>query len=277
MKNKKRSYAIVNIILGGIIATIWASILIIYITSNKYLEQIRKETEISRYIAQNEIEIKNKETRKADTSNLKKTTNSKKENVNKQQGKKQETIVEVQETETEAEVEAESKLEDYNNEKNYYNIVQTIGDVDPYYVNIVEEKLLNIPENIMQLFIESGWDIKITTENIAETYFNGEYSSVLAVAIRSKKVILIEDREKAVNNSVEHEIGHFVSAINGEVCLSEEFREIYYEEVETFKNQISDSNCVRDEYEFFAEAFYYLLKDKSKCTPRVTEFIERYM
>lgn len=300
MKNKKRSYVLVNVILLTVIAAIWASILTIYTVSNRHMEQVRKESKICEYTRQNEIEIKKKETEKMNVSKSEAKTNfkhvkSEKENIHKtekQQEQKEEEIV--KDTEIKTELKAEAKVEtdncnmeimeeieaepdNYNNEKNYYNIVQTIGNVDPYYVNVVEEKLLTIPENIIRSFIENGWTIKVTTENIAEVYFYGEYSSVLAVTMRSQKMIIIEDREKAVNTSVEHEIGHYLATINGEVWLSEEFIQIYYEEVETFKCQISEPDTVMDECEFFAETFYYLIKDSSKCTPKAAEFIQRYM
>lgn len=155
-----------------------------------------------------------------------------------------------------------------------YGIVQMIGDVEQKYIDTVEEQVLTLPSALVNYFINEGWELYVTTENIAHVYYNDKYKSVLATTEYNAKRIIIEDREEAVIGSVQHEFGHFLDYLNGKPCWSEEFKRIYIEEVEIFKSNINNSDCVRDEQEFFAETFYYLIMDDSKCTPKAKEFVE---
>lgn len=162
------------------------------------------------------------------------------------------------------------------NSKNY-GIVQSIGNVEQKYIDIVEEQLLTLPPVLVNMFINEGWQLCVTTEDIAHVYYNDKYSSVLATTEYKTKRIIIEDRDEAVIGSVQHEFGHFLDYISGKLCWSEEFKKIYIEEAPKFKANIENSSCVRDEQEFFAETFYYLIMDNSKCTPKAKEFIENIL
>lgn len=44
--------------------------------------------------------------------------------------------------------------------------------------------------------------------------------------------------------------------------------------MDTFKNQITDSQAISSPEEFFAEIFSYIYKDNTKCTPKALEFVE---
>lgn len=159
--------------------------------------------------------------------------------------------------------------------KTDYGIVQSIGKVDSDYINTVEENLKFLPSFLVDSFMEHGWEIYVTTEDIAHTYFDDKYLKVRAVTMYTNKEILIEDREEAVGLlTVAHEFGHYLDDLNGTPSWSDEFYEIYEEEVETFKSQISNSSCVSNEQEFFAETYGYLVVDPSKCTPRAAMFVQ---
>ena len=56
--------------------------------------------------------------------------------------------------------------------------------------------------------------------------------------------------------------------------IKNNFKTIYKEEVDTFKNQITDSQAISSPEEFFAEIFSYIYKDNIKCTPKALEFVE---
>lgn len=143
------------------------------------------------------------------------------------------------------------------------------------WVDKVNRELAYVPENIKQHFVNSGWHIYITTENIAQTYFNGIYNSVRGATFPG--TIVIETRNIAVSTAVCHEFGHYLDYTLGFPSSSAEFSDIYNEEVSTFKSRIPNSSCVSSPAEFFAETFYYICKDPSKCTPQAAEFVRYRM
>ena len=153
-------------------------------------------------------------------------------------------------------------------------IAETKGNVDIYYLNMLNNELNKLPKSALNSFKRNGWHIYVTNENIAKTVFNGRYKSVQGVTIYRNQVILIEARENAIKESALHEFGHYVDYITGFESDEKPFKTIYNKEVETFKSRIINSSCVRDEQEFFAETFYYMYKNPNKCTPQALEFVK---
>lgn len=143
------------------------------------------------------------------------------------------------------------------------------------WLNLMNIQINKLPENVLNRFQKEGWHIYVTTENIAKTQFGGKYKSVEGVTDYASKQILIEDRAKAINESVIHEFGHFIDYYSKFESSSEEFKKIYEEEVETFKKNISNPGCVTNTKEFFAETIYYMYTNPSKCTPKAKAFALR--
>ena len=148
------------------------------------------------------------------------------------------------------------------------------GNVADKYVTKVDKQLAKLPDKIVKSLKDNKWSIFVTDKNLAKTYFNGYYSSVRAVTIYSRKLILIEDRDAAVNNSPLHEVGHYVDFISGWSSKTPEFKAIYKEEVEAFKKNIPNSGSVRDEQELFASIFCYYYMNSSKCTPKAKAYVK---
>jgi len=155
----------------------------------------------------------------------------------------------------------------------YYGIVKSIGDVEQKYIDAVEEKLLTLPRFLVNSFIEEGWSVYVTTEDIA-TQYGYNRGTVMGITDYQSEAIYIEDREKAVQSCVEHEFGHYLDYIADLPSLGNDFNPIYQEEVEIFKSNISNPYCVTGRQEFFAETFACIIVDESKCTPKAKEFIE---
>ena len=163
------------------------------------------------------------------------------------------------------------------------NVVSGIGEikgnVDIHYLNLLNSELNKLPINVLNKFKSMGWHIYVTDENIAKTVFNGKYKSVQGVTVYSDSIILIEARETAIKESTIHEFGHFIDYtyknmyIKGFISDTNSFKSIYNEEVDLFKSRITNSSCVRDEQEFFAETLYYIYKNPSKCTPKAYEYV----
>lgn len=144
------------------------------------------------------------------------------------------------------------------------------------WVSKVNAQLSSVPSNILTSFVNNGWHIYATGENIASVYFGGAYKSVRGATMWDSKSIVIECRDAAMTAPC-HEMGHYLDYMCGNPSLGSEFAGIYNEEVATFKSQISNPGCVSSAQEFFAETFYYVCKNPSKCTPKAAEFVRRYM
>ena len=149
------------------------------------------------------------------------------------------------------------------------------GNVDSYYLSLLNKELNKLPSNVLNKFVNSGWHIYVTSENIAKTVFNGKYSSVQGVTIYKDKTILISAKESCIRESTIHEFGHFIDYTYNFSSDSVAFKNIYKEEVDLFKSRITNSSCVRDEQEFFAETLYYMYKNPSKCTEKAYEFVNK--
>lgn len=158
----------------------------------------------------------------------------------------------------------------------YYGIVGTIGNVEQKYVEAIEERLLTLPPVLVNSFIEDGWNIYITSEDLA-AHYGYKIGSVLGSTNYGERTIYIEDREKAILSAVEHEFGHYLDYARGVQSLGDEFNQIYQEEVETFKSNIPNPGCVSGPQEFFAETFAWIIVDEYKCTPKAKEFVERVL
>ncbi|MCQ2571191.1 MAG: hypothetical protein MJ154_03015 [Candidatus Saccharibacteria bacterium] len=136
-------------------------------------------------------------------------------------------------------------------------------------------QLNRVNSNLLSRFTSSGWSVYVTGENIAQTHFGGKYSSVQGVTDYNHRAIYIEKRDVAIRESTIHEFGHFLDYSNRFISNKAEFMAIYNEEVAQFKRNISNPGCVRDPQEFFAETFYYMHVNPSKCTPKAKAFISK--
>lgn len=166
-------------------------------------------------------------------------------------------------------------LKKADNKKKKELIIETAGRIKQKDIELLQEEINNtIPEWLLNSFISNGWIIKLTTEDIGKVYLGGQYGRVMAVTEYHNKRIIIEKR--AIKTCVAHEFGHFLEfTCTYPVSNSEEFQEIYRQEVKLFKSKIESDGCVFNACEFFAEEYYYSRKDSSKCTKKALEFIEK--
>ena len=158
-----------------------------------------------------------------------------------------------------------------------YSFLTTDGEIEKESIIVAEKEISRIPQNMLNIFEAEGWRIEISNANISAKYFGGRYGNVMGVTITDQHVIVIQNRTSSIQSSIIHEFGHYIDTRFDFPSLSDEFWEIYLQEVDTFISRIPNSSSVRDEMEFFASTFYYMMKDPSKCTPRATEFVQRYI
>lgn len=133
------------------------------------------------------------------------------------------------------------------------------------YKNKVNKELGKLPYYLLNQFNDDGWKIYVTGGDIGEFAFNGRYGQCLGGTLASKKKIYIEDRDKAVYESVIHEFGHYVDFrdLNNCITNSDKFMKAYNEEQNKLRNTFGIT-CYWSKREAFAESFYFYFKDREK-------------
>ncbi len=154
-------------------------------------------------------------------------------------------------------------------------VVEAPGDVSENIINVAYEELSFIPDTLQDLFVSSSWHLVLSNDNLSKVYFDNKYKSVLGLTEYESSSIILEAKEKSIRESLIHEMGHFLDYITGFTTMENDFENNYYNiELNEFKSHIKNPGCVRDSQELFAEEFFYMFKDKSKCTPLVLNFIQ---
>lgn len=148
-------------------------------------------------------------------------------------------------------------------------IVETIGDVSDIWITRSENVLKQLPQNILNRFVCSGYHFYITDEDIAMTEYNGTVENVAGIT-RYGQYIKIEDRQYAVDEAILHEFGHFVF----DECENWNRQEIK----NAFDNEIKNAGLMNITYglddmiEFYAEIFQKYIKDPETTAQIFPEF-----
>lgn len=161
----------------------------------------------------------------------------------------------------------------------YIPLVETIGDVEERYVDRCEEMLSLLPESICYLFVDYGWHFYVTTEDIAMTEFNGEYSSVKGVTDVQSLYIKVANWDNATSTTILHEFGHFLDYCCNFPSEKNGFRTVLELETEAARD-MGMKYGLGDNEEYFAESFLWYLtapEELQACTPLTYDFIHRCM
>lgn len=133
-----------------------------------------------------------------------------------------------------------------------------VEGVNKEFVDSVNMYYEVVPECIREHFAENEWVIRLSHTNLGEKYFKGELS-VLAVTVLSEQSIYL-DASKNSEESVIHEMGHYLDYSLGFLSQSEEFKRIHSLELNSFRNiHYTHIHNTETELEYFAEAFQTLL------------------
>jgi hypothetical protein len=125
----------------------------------------------------------------------------------------------------------------------------------------VDEIAPQANESVRDAFKELGMKIEVNTGVSYTGYTN----------IKEGVIIL-----KKVDDTIYHELGHFLSYICGNYCTTEKFKEIYNEERMKY-NQFNSSYIRSTVYEYFAESYKdYLLdaENLERTRPRTYEAVK---
>ncbi len=138
--------------------------------------------------------------------------------------------------------------------------VETIGEVRERYVTRCEEMLSLLPESLCYLFLDYGWHFYVTTEDIAVTEFNGEYSSVKGLTDVQSLYIKVEDRDNATSTTILHEFGHFLDYCCNFPSEGNQFQSIMELETKSAEAMGMDYG-LGDNEEYFAESFLWYMTE----------------
>ena len=99
------------------------------------------------------------------------------------------------------------------------------GNVSDNLINLAIQQLdTYVPEAVQRVLKNKGWTVYVTSDNIDQKYFFGAYGSVSGVAVANSSTkgsfVAMENREKAVLNSVVHELGPAVDYDLGYVSFA---------------------------------------------------------
>lgn len=146
-----------------------------------------------------------------------------------------------------------------------------------------------VPQNIKDLLMDSGWKIIISESDIT-TRFNSPFdiSGITVSTIIDDKYIwgsgriYFENNFKQIKHSLLHEIGHAVDATYDCLSSSEEWLNIYEIEKSNFKNSsgLDDLYLTSSPNEYFAAVFNEFLKDGytlQKNTPESYAYMSKIL
>ena len=158
------------------------------------------------------------------------------------------------------------------------NICEKRGFMDDCWSDVVDDQLSIINSDILSKFEKSGYDMYVTSSDIATTYCNdSEFNTVLGLTDYHTKKIYIQKKYKALHSAPIHEIGHWLDEYENYTSDSAEFKSIYENEGNFFKvnfYNIDDFSAA----EMFAEGFndYYLESEEleDNC-PQLYEYIDQ--
>lgn len=171
-----------------------------------------------------------------------------------------------------------SSEEETNSTVNAPSVFSFGDDVKSSYVRGVVGYYNKIPQKIRSSFESDGSNLIITSENLGALVFGNAGMHVLAATDEhGGNVTIYIAYRKNNENSVLHEMGHYVDAKRGSVCGSEEFQDIWHSETDSLISITHDKYNTYSAHEFFAEAFYVYINNggalQEHC-PRVYAYID---
>lgn len=139
---------------------------------------------------------------------------------------------------------------------------QADGNVDPALVEQANDLLDLLPEYIIDALEDEDVPIYITDKDIDDYFFNGQAGATWGVYntyYDGTADIYVEDTERAVYESVIHEVGHWLDDYCGKITSTEEYSAIYDAEYPVYYDVYDLTMDLEQPKEFFAEGFrkYY--------------------
>ena len=158
------------------------------------------------------------------------------------------------------------------------NIIDDMNGLPDYKKQILIKRadyyLSKIPFKVKKQFLKDGWELILTTDNLAEVY-HPEYDKVFGITDYSIKTIYIQAEPIAIPYLL-HEFGHYIDYTNGFPSKSSEFYSIYQNEICLFRESILQTAIVNDPTEFFSYTFHYSIVNPSACSLNALEYVNKF-
>lgn len=138
-------------------------------------------------------------------------------------------------------------------------IVETLGSISFESIMYAENEIVKLPQNIIDSFKNDNWHFYLTTENIAQTMFQGQYNSVMGGTDYGNRTIKVSHNYSYIKESCLHEFGHYVYWKNNRLAsTSDELTNAFNADVQN-ANIVGITYGLNDCVEFYAEVFYQYL------------------
>lgn len=160
------------------------------------------------------------------------------------------------------------------------NIAKTELGASKEAVDATNEWWKLVPQNIRQHFIESGWSLIVSGEELSlktKTYKPGY--TMDGVTFYKRKIVYIGNYVESPGYALLHEMGHYLDYSYGYISDSKEFQKIYKEEAKNHHSSSGDwvtGYATESPREYFADVFDLAIKDPETCkknTPKTYGFI----
>lgn len=124
----------------------------------------------------------------------------------------------------------------------------------------VKNALGEIPNEVVEKFIQQGWKIKISDRLLSDIYSHPALDLSMAVGVCDygiKTIYVTYDIFSGPSACLQHEIGHYVDhTMFNDSASKAAIKKLYKEEVDALAKFVGRDYCKTSEGEFFAEAFY---------------------
>lgn len=137
-----------------------------------------------------------------------------------------------------------------------------------------------LPDYITSWYESKGYDIHVTNVDLQEAYDRD--AAIAGITVHREKAVYLSNKSATIKYSIYHEIGHVLDQYFGGISDTEEFVDIFQEEVSTVHavGLFVDDYQKKSPQEFFAVIVnnYFLTGDYYEWTaPRAYEYLKRYL
>ena len=123
-----------------------------------------------------------------------------------------------------------------------------------------ENALGEIPNEVVEKFVEQNWKLKISNQQLASIYSHSGLDLSMAVGVCDygiKTIYVTYDLFGGPSACLQHEMGHYVDhTMFNDSESRAAIKKLYKEEVDALAKFVGRDYCKTSEGEFFAEAFY---------------------
>lgn len=160
----------------------------------------------------------------------------------------------------------------------YNGYVKPSGDVSLKLLDYANSLLGRVPSALLNAFTQDGWTIYVTSDDLNDKYYGGQYGELSGITVYDDKVIELEDNKGDINGALVHEFGHYLDRKCEYPSYSAEFETIYNEEKYTFvdSTSVGDGHEISDTQEFFASVFSEAMLNPEGCkatAPKAYEYV----